>query len=67
MCLENDVSDQVECTCLTATRWQSLKSCLCCTGQPEENDEPAADYLDCHKSHQVLNTLHYMWSVYHDV
>ena len=40
-----------ECTCPTTTRWQSLKSCLCCTRQPEENDEPAADDLDCHKSH----------------
>ena len=42
---------QLECTCSTATRWQSLESCLCCTRQPEENDEPAADDLDCHKSH----------------
>jgi len=42
---------QVECTCLTATRWQSLKCYLSCTRRPEENDEPAADDLDCHKSH----------------
>ena len=39
---------KLECTCPTSTRWQS---CLCCTRQTEENDEPAADELDCHKSH----------------
>ena len=60
---------QLKCTYLTATRWQSLKSCLCCTRQPEENDEPAAGDLDCHKSHRSIlaQSCCQCWSKRHSV